>query len=200
MRNLIAILRGIKTDEVESIVEVLLEVGIQKIEIPLNSPKPFDSIERMIQLFEGQGVFGAGTVLHVYEVNQLNGIGAQMVVSPNCDIEVIKATKKAGMLSYPGVMTPSECFVALEAGADALKFFPGELVTPTGLKAMRAVLPLEVECFAVGGAKPQNFKDWRDAGANGFGLGSAIYKAGDDTRTVSRNAQAVVKAYDKVMT
>jgi 2-dehydro-3-deoxyphosphogalactonate aldolase len=199
MRNLIAILRGVKSDEVEAIVEVLLEAGIQKIEIPLNSPKPFDSIERMVQLFEGRGVFGAGTVLHVYEVNQLNGVGAQMVVSPNCDTEVIKATKKAGMLSYPGVMTPSECFTALEAGADALKFFPGELVTPTGLKAMRAVLPPDVECFAVGGAKPQNFNNWQEAGANGFGIGSAIYKAGDDAKTVSRKAQAIANAYDKVM-
>ena len=198
-RNLIAILRGIKPDEVEAVADALLGAGIDRIEIPLNSPAPFDSIARLIKRFSGQGVFGAGTVLQVAEVERLGALGAHMVVSPNCDSTVIRATKTAGMLSYPGVMTPSDCFAALNAGADGLKFFPGEVITPIGLRAMRAVLPTDALCLAVGGAKADNFADWHMAGADGFGIGSAIYKLGDDAESVAVKARAIVAAYDEVM-
>jgi len=198
-RNIIAILRGIKPEEVEEIVSALLEQGIDKIEVPLNSPSPFESIERIINRFSGQGIFGAGTVLKEAEVDHLAQLGANMVVSPNCDPHIIQATKAAGMQSYPGVMTPSECFSALNAGADGLKIFPGELVMPKGLKAIRAVLPREALCFAVGGATPDNFAQWREAGANGFGVGSAIYKPNDSVDVITTKAKAIVKAYDEVM-
>ena len=198
-RNLIAILRGVKPDAVEDITAALLAAGIDRIEIPLNSPTPFDSITRIIERFSGQGIFGAGTVLNLAEVERLAGLGANMVVSPNCDEAIIRATKTAGMLSYPGVMTPSECFTALNAGADGLKFFPGEVITPTGLKAMRAVLPTDTLCLAVGGAHAGNFAAWRDAGADGFGIGSAIYQPDDDAESVAAKARAIVAAYDEVM-
>lgn len=198
-RNLIAILRGVKPDAVEDITAALLTAGIDRIEIPLNSPTPFDSITRIIKRFSGQGIFGAGTVLKVAEVERLGAMGANMVVSPNCDEAIIRATKTAGMLSYPGVMTPSECFTALNAGADGLKFFPGEVITPIGLKAMRAVLPTHTICFAVGGANARNFAEWREAGADGFGIGSAIYQPDDDAFTVAAKADAIVSAYDEVM-
>ena len=198
-RNLIAILRGIKPDAVEDITDALLTTGIDRIEIPLNSPTPFDSIARIIEQFSGQGIFGAGTVLNLAEVERLAGLGANMVVSPNCDEAIIRATKTAGMLSYPGVMTPSECFTALNAGADGLKFFPGEVITPIGLKAMRAVLPTDTICLAVGGAHAGNFAEWRDAGADGFGIGSAIYQPDDDAESVATKARAIVAAYDEVM-
>lgn len=198
-RQLIAILRGVRPNEIEPIVKALLDTGITKIEVPLNSPDAFTSIEFMCKRFIGQGVFGAGTVLAVEDVQRLADMGAQMVVSPNCDIDVIHATKRAGMQSFPGVMTPSECFTALSAGADGLKFFPGELVGPVGLRAMRAVLPVKTQCYAVGGVSRENFAQWRDAGADGFGIGSAIYKAGDSAHNVHEKAQAVVAAYDEVM-
>lgn len=197
-RNLIAILRGITPDEVADVVAALLTEGIEKIEIPLNSPSPFISIERMITLFVGQGIFGAGTVLNVGEVKQLAAIGADMIVSPNCDTDVIRATKALGMLSYPGVMTPSECFAALHAGADGLKFFPSELITPSGLQAMRAILPASTMCFAVGGGKPENFANWHVAGVDGFGVGSAVYKVGDNAKIVASKARAIVAAYDAI--
>lgn len=198
MRNIIAILRGITPREVEAIAGELLNTGISQIEVPLNSPEPFRSIEILVESFKGRGVFGAGTVLAVDEVERLSALGADMVVSPNCNPKVIEATKALGLLSYPGVMTPSECFAALDAGADGLKFFPGELVMPTGLKAMRAVLPKDVKCLAVGGAKPENFADWVNAGASGFGIGSAIYKAGDSAAIVAEKAERIVSAYDAV--
>lgn len=199
MRNLIAILRGVRLQEVEAIVEALLTEGITKIEIPLNSPEPYMSIEKMVRLFEGQGIFGAGTVLQLEQVEKLAAIGTQMIVSPNCKPELIQATKTLGLLSYPGVMTPSEAFAALDAGADGLKLFPGEIVGPTGLKAMRAVLPESIDCIAVGGVNPDSFSQWVQAGATGFGLGSAIYKAGDSPAIVRRKAREIVIAYDNIL-
>jgi 2-dehydro-3-deoxyphosphogalactonate aldolase len=198
-RNLIAILRGVTPVEVGEIAKTLLAAGIDKIEVPLNSPNPFDSIATLVNEFKGQGMFGAGTVLSVDDVLRLAEMGADMVVSPNCNTEVIAATKTAGMQSFPGVMTPTECFAALDAGADGLKFFPGELVGPVGLRAMCAVLPKGVDCFAVGGAKPDNFGEWVIAGATGFGIGSAIYRAGDCAETVGMKAQEIVRAYDAVL-
>ena len=197
MRNLIAILRGIHPHEVLPITEILLDIGIARIEVPLNSPEPFDSIALLIQNFKNKGIFGAGTVLNVKQVQTLADIGADMVVSPNCNPTVIKATKAAGMLSFPGVMTPTECFTALDAGADGLKFFPGDILHPQGLKAIQTVLPTGLNCIAVGGAKPAQFAEWVAAGATGFGIGSALYKAGDTPEEVERKAKAIVAAYDR---
>lgn len=197
-RNLIAILRGVTPSEVGDIAKVLLNAGIDKIEVPLNSPEPFDSIATLIRDFKGQGTFGAGTVLTTDQVCQLADLGADMVISPNCNAGVIEKTKSLNMLSFPGVMTPTECFTAIDAGADGLKFFPGELVGPIGLRAMRAVLPKTTDCFAVGGAKPDNFSDWVAAGATGFGIGSAIYRAGDSAEVVSQKAREIVRVYDAV--
>lgn len=197
-RQIIAILRGVQPDEVLAIGEVLLAAGIDKIEVPLNSPNPLESIKRLVIHFSSQALIGAGTVLTIDEVAAVAATGARFIVSPNCDKAVIKTTKKAGLLSYPGVMTPSECFLALKSGADALKLFPGEVITPAGLKAIRAVLPPTTLLFAVGDVKADNFNAWSQAGANGVGLASGIYQPGDTPAMVSHKAQLIVKKYDEV--
>lgn len=196
-RELIAILRGIKPSEVLKITEVLLETGITKIEIPLNSPEPYDSIELMVREFQSQAMFGAGTVLHLEEVDRVKSCGGELVVSPDCNAEVIQRTKTLGMISCPGVMTPTECFTALKSGADYLKFFPGSVLGADGLKAVRAVLPKTVSVLAVGGASIENFGQWADAGANGVGIGTALYKAGDSPDSVAQRATILVKAFDE---
>lgn len=197
MRNLIAILRGIHPDEVVSHAEAILEAGITVLEVPLNSPQPFDSIARLAHRFGDHGKIGAGTVLTVAEVERLSGIGAALIVSPNTDVRVIGATRAAGMESWPGVMTPSECFTALEAGASGLKLFPASLIGPSGLSAMRAVLPVGTPLYAVGGAGPENFVTWLAAGALGFGIGSALYRPGQDVAATRAAARHIVAAYDE---
>ncbi|ANG61082.1 2-dehydro-3-deoxy-6-phosphogalactonate aldolase [Marinobacterium aestuarii] len=198
-RELIAILRGIQPSEAEAIAGVLIEAGITKIEVPLNSPQPLDSISRMIRAFEGQAIFGAGTVLSCDDVDAVAQTGAQMIISPNCNLDVIRATKDRGMLSYPGVFTPSECFAALDAGADGLKFFPASIIGPSGVAAMRAVLPAAVPVYAVGGASSENFAQWIAAGAQGFGIGSALYKPGRSAADVRALALEMVEAYDSAL-
>lgn len=195
-RNIVAILRGITPSEAISIGSVLLGAGITKIEVPLNSPDPFDSISAMARQFGDKALIGAGTVLTPAEVELVRAAGGRLVVSPDCNGAVIEATKAAGMLSYPGVMTPTECFTALRAGADGLKLFPGSLIRPDGLKAIRAVLPTGTEVLAVGGAAPGNFADWKAAGADGFGIGSALYKPGDAAEQVAAAAASIVAAFD----
>ena len=197
-RNIVAILRGVQPSEVVEIGGVLIESGISKIEVPLNSPRPFESIEALVKHFGSEAVIGAGTVLTVDYVARIASIGGKLIVSPDCNPEVIVATKAAGMLSYPGVMTPTECFSALRNGADGLKFFPGNLIGPDGVKAIRAVLSAETEILAVGGAGPENFAEWKAAGASGFGIGSALYKAGDTAELVRQKAQNIVTQYDIV--
>lgn len=195
-REIIAILRGITPPEAEAACAALIAAEITRIEVPLNSPDPFDSIAAMLAAFGGQARIGAGTVLNVAEVERLAGIGAHMVVSPNCNLAVISATKGAGMESYPGIYTPTEAFAALDLGADALKLFPAELAGPKGLKAMRAVLPPGSRVYAVGGAGPDNFADWFAAGADGFGIGSALYKPGMSASEIGDRASQLVAAYD----
>lgn len=197
-RNIVAILRGVTNAEAVEFAGILIEEGITKIEVPLNSPNPYDSISAMIEAHGDKALFGAGTVLEVAQVEKLAALGAGLIVSPDCNIEVIKATKAAGMKSYPGVMTPTECFAALRAGADGLKLFPGSMVGANNLKAIRAVLPAGTEVLAVGGAGPENFDQWKAAGADGFGIGSAIYKVGMSADELRANAKAIVMAYDAV--
>ncbi|MDG2298736.1 MAG: 2-dehydro-3-deoxy-6-phosphogalactonate aldolase [Planktomarina sp.] len=197
-RPLIAILRGIQPSEAVSIAGVILEAGVDKIEVPLNSPNPFDSIRAIAKKYGNQALIGAGTVLTVAQVKQVRAAGGQLVVSPNCDPNVIRATIAEGMQSWPGVFTPSEALTALKAGATGLKLFPGDMAGPNGLKAMRAILPIGTKVYAVGGTAPDNFSQWVKASANGFGLGTAIYKPGDTAETVSIKARAIVKAYDSI--
>lgn len=198
-RNIIAILRGVLPQDAVAICEEILAAGIDRIEVPLNSPEPFDSIARIVDAMGDRALIGAGTVLSVADVDKVNAAGGRLIVSPDCNPEVIAHTKALGLQSYPGVMTPTECFAALRAGADGLKFFPGDMIGPAGLKAVRAVLPKGTEAYAVGGANPDNFKDWVAAGATGFGIGSAIFKPGDTAADVRAKADAIVAAYDEAL-
>lgn len=195
-RPIVAILRGITPPEAVATAQSLIANGITLIEVPLNSPDAFDSIARMIDAFGAQAEIGAGTVLRPAEVTQLAAIGGRLVVSPNCNPDVIRATRQAGLASYPGVMTPSEAFAALDAGATALKLFPGELIGPTGLKAMRAVLPAGTDCYAVGGVNADTMRDWIAAGAAGIGVGTGIFRPGDSPATVGARAADLVRLWD----
>ncbi|MCX5513254.1 2-dehydro-3-deoxy-6-phosphogalactonate aldolase [Kaistia algarum] len=195
-RPLVAILRGITPAEVEAVFETLVAAGITLIEVPLNSPDPFSSIGKLARIAGGRAKVGAGTVLTVEDVVAVKDVGGTLIVSPNANVDVIAKSKSLGLESYPGVFTPTEAFAALAAGADALKFFPAELIGPAGIRAMKAVLPKDVPVLAVGGAGPSNFAEFIQAGCAGFGLGSAVYKPGYDAAEVGRRAVEIVAAFD----
>jgi 2-dehydro-3-deoxyphosphogalactonate aldolase len=198
-RKIIAILRGIRPDEAVAVGAELIAAGIDIIEVPLNSPDPFESIAALARAFGAQARIGAGTVLSPDDATRVHDAGGRLVVSPDMNPAVIAATKAAGMASYPGVMTPTECFAALRAGADGLKLFPAALIGPAGLKALRAVLPPACEVFAVGGAGPANFPDWIAAGASGFGIGTALYAPGLSPAEVRARADAIIAAYEEAL-
>lgn len=196
-RNIIAILRGLTPQEALPVTDALIAVGITRIEVPLNSPQPYDSIAKMVSYAGDRAVIGAGTVLDTGAVERLQQIGAQMVVSPDCNPQVIAATKAAGMRSYPGVFSATEAFTALRCGADGLKFFPAFKLGIDGFRALKAVLPTDAATYAVGGVGPENFADWKAAGISGFGIGSNLFKPGMTVAEVAASAQAVVSAYDE---
>ena len=195
-RNIIAILRGIRPEEVLAVADALIGEGITKIEVPLNSPDAIASVAALAGRFGDVAVIGAGTVLTPADVDRVQAAGGQLIVSPDANPTVIARTKALGLLSYPGVMTPTECFAALRAGADGLKLFPGSLIGPAGLKALRAVLPEGTEVLAVGGAGPGNFAEWFAAGASGFGIGTALYRPGEGAGEVAARAREIVAQYD----
>lgn len=194
---LIAILRGVEPADAPAIADALIDNGIVKIEVPLNSPDPLKSISALAHRFGDDALIGAGTVLTEADVADVADAGGKLVVSPNCNRSVISATKAKGMQSWPGVFSPTEAFAALDAGADGLKLFPASMAGTTGLKALRAVLPPGTEIYAVGGAGPENFDAWIGASADGFGLGSALFKPGMSVAEVTARAQQIVDAYRK---
>ncbi len=195
---LVAILRGLSPAEAEATARALYDRGFRLIEVPLNSPQPFDSIASIRKLLPMDALVGAGTVMTVEQVSRLADIGAELVVMPHADTEIIRATKALGMVSLPGVMTPTEAFAALKAGADALKLFPAELISPKIVKAMRAVLPPDVRLLPVGGISPDTMQAYREAGVAGFGLGSALYTPGMTVAQVAERAERFVAAWGKL--
>ena len=189
---LIGIIRGVAPDDAEAIGEAIYEAGIRIIEVPLNSPDPLISIERLAGKLGDRALVGGGTVLRWSEVHDVKAAGGRLIVSPNSNAEVIAATAAAGLISCPGFFTPTEAFAALNAGATALKLFPAEGASPDVLNAQLAVIPKEVPILVVGGVKPDNMRPWLDAGASGFGLGGGLYRPGQSPAETLDKARAYV--------
>lgn len=193
---LVAILRGLKPEETEGVVGGLIESGFTAIEIPLNSPEPFKSIEIAARLAPADCLIGAGTVLTVEDVDRLDAAGGKLMVSPNVEPEVIRAAAAKGMVTLPGVFTPTEALAAAKAGATGLKFFPASVLGPAGINAIRAVLPKDLIIAAVGGVSDENFADYVKADIKAFGLGSSLYKPGMAAREVVERARKTIAAYE----
>lgn len=192
---LVAILRGVTPDEAPAVGEALVEAGFRCIEVPLNSPEPLTSIQRLRTALDGRAIVGAGTVLTPEAVDQVADAGGEIVVSPNANPAVIRRTRARGMIAFPAFFTATEAFTALDAGADALKLFPAEAASPRMLKALRAVLPKTTPVFPVGGVEPDGMAVWREAGAAGFGIGSALYAPGRTAEDVAARASRFVQAW-----
>ena len=192
---LVAILRGLKPENAEATGHVLVEAGFRIIEVPLNSPEPFRSIEILAKAMPADVLVGAGTVLEPEAVDGVRNVGGRLIVMPHGDVEVVRRAKDLRMFCTPGVATPTEGFAVLKAGADALKIFPAELIPPSVVKAWRAVLPKGTVVLPVGGIRPETMKAYREAGANGFGLGSALFTAAMSVEEVGRNAGAFANAW-----
>jgi 2-dehydro-3-deoxyphosphogalactonate aldolase len=195
---LVAVLRGIKPEETKQIGPVLYEAGFRLIEVPLNSQDPFSSVANFRRFLPGDALIGAGTVLRVEQVTQLKTSGGEMVFMPHSDLNVVRAAKAEGLLCVPGVLTPTEAFAALAAGADGLKLFPGEMITPKVLKAIRVVLPKGTLLLPFGGITPDTMKPYVEAGAGAFGLGSALYSPGMSSDEVAQRAKAFAEAWQRL--
>ena len=195
---LVAILRGIRPDEVEAVGDALVMAGLRIIEVPLNSPEPFDSIARLARRFDDQVLIGAGTVMRPADVGRVADLGGRLIVTPHADPALVRAAKARGMVAMPGFFTPAEAFALLDAGADALKLFPAEGGSPAMLRALRAVLPPGTMVLPVGGMDAGTMVAWRDAGAAGFGIGSAIYRPGDTAAIVAGKATTLLTALSNV--
>lgn len=194
---LVAILRGLTPDEAPAVGDALVGAGFSLIEVPLTSPEPLHSIAILAERLAGRALVGAGTVLDTAQVTAVAAAGGTLVVSPNTDAAVIGATRAAGLVSLPGYQTPTEAFAALAAGATALKLFPADVASPAALKAHRAVLPPGTRVLAVGGVTPDGIAGWRAASADGFGLGSNLYRPGKAAAEVARDAAIYVEALRK---
>src|SRR5262245_50650412 len=195
-RPLIAILRGVKPEEAEGIVSVLIETGLTAIEIPLNSPDPFRSIEIAVRVASDDVLVGAGTVLTAEAVDRLHDLGGRLLVTPNLDPDVLARARERGLITMPGVCTPTEALLAAKAGASSRKFFPGWVLGASGISAIRAVLPPDLTIAAVGGVSDRNFVDYMRAGICAFGLGSSLYKPGMTATEVAERAKVTIYAYD----
>jgi 2-dehydro-3-deoxyphosphogalactonate aldolase len=191
---LIAILRGVRPDEVIPICAALEAAGIAIVEVPLNSPQPFDSIRLLAENFGDRLLIGAGTVMTPAQVEEVAGVGGRLIVTPHADPEIVRAAKRLRMATAPGFFTPAEAFSLLGAGADAIKLFPAEGSNPAALRGMRAILPPGTLVIPVGGIASDNIRIWHEAGAAGYGIGSSIYKPGDTAEVVGRKAAALVDA------
>ena len=198
-RPLVAILRGVKPDEALGIVSALLEADMTAIEIPLNSPEPFRSIEIAAKRAPADVLIGAGTVLTAGDVDRLHDAGGRLMVSPNVDVDVLARARHHAMITMPGVFSPTEALLAARAGASSLKFFPASVLGASGISAIRAVLPPDVMLAAVGGVSDQNFAEYVKAGIRAFGLGSSLYKPGMTAADVAVRAKVTIEAYDRAV-
>ena len=193
---LVAVLRGITPDEIDTVSAALYDNGFRILEVPLNSPRPFDSIGLLAKQFGERCLTGAGTVLRVEDVARVAEVGGRLIVMPHGDVAVVREAKRLGLTCLPGVATPTEAFAALDAGADGLKMFPAEQLTPAVLKAWRAVLPKDALVFPVGGIRPDNMAPYWAVGANGFGTGSNLYQPGASSATVRKVAGEYAAAFE----
>lgn len=196
-RSLVAIIRGIRNDEVEPVLEALITEGFEVIEIPLNSPEPWVSIEKAVKLFGDKVLIGAGTVLTTADAQRLADIGGRIMVSPNTDAEVIRHASSCGLITMPGCYTASEALLAIRSGASALKFFPAGSLGASSIAAIKTILPENAVIGAVGGVSDQNFGEYARAGIRTFGIGSSLYKPGDSAETVRAKARLTITAYDQ---